>query len=174
MSGNYDPNLKILRELLALSIINRLDEAGFTESGFDDKTKEKVYSRNISGTNIDVKVYTTVVGMEVRGSGKDAIRVCATYKTKSGSQKGIVKSSRVNRHGNIEDIVERMISRMRKTWRSAQTGKKCLKCGAPTFVAKSGKDTCAEICWLTEDQKNAQRLNYKFKSSARRHRSRYQ
>ena len=111
--------------------------------------------------------------MQVRGEGKDAIRVCATYRTKSGEQKGIVKSSRVNRTGNINEIVDRMVSRMRSTWKSAKTGKKCYTCGAPTFTAKSGKNVCAEICWLTEDEKKAQKLQWKLKSSARRHRSRY-
>ena len=173
MSGDYDPNLKILRELLALSIITRLDEAGFSETGFDDRTKERVYSREIPGTGIDVKVYTTIVGMEVRGEGKDAIRVCATYNTRSGDQKGIVKSSRVNRVGNINEIVDRMVNRMRTTWRAAKTGEKCRSCGAPTFTAKSGNKVCAEICWLTEEEKKAQKLQWKFKSASRRHRSRY-
>ena len=55
MSGNYDPGLKILREMLALSIMGKLDDCGFVESGFDDKTRERVYSRDIPNTKISVK-----------------------------------------------------------------------------------------------------------------------
>ena len=33
MSGDYDPNLQILREMLALSIMGKLDECGFVETG---------------------------------------------------------------------------------------------------------------------------------------------
>ena len=173
MSGDYDPTLKILREMLALSIMGRLDEAGFTEDAEPDaKTRERVFSRSIDEI-ISVKVYTTVVGQEVRDNGKDAIRVCATYKTKDGSEKGIVKATRVHRTGNIEDIVERMIQRMRETWKSAKTGKKCTRCNSPTFIAKSGKATCAEICWLTKEQKEAEKLEWKLKNSARRHRRGY-
>tara|TARA_Y100000593_G_scaffold25146_2_gene50167 strand:+ start:27631 stop:28161 length:531 start_codon:yes stop_codon:yes gene_type:complete len=172
MSGDYDSSLPILREMLALSIMARLDEAGFTEIEPDGKTQERVFSRSIS-PNLNVRVYTTVVGQEVRDSGKDAIRVCATYRTKDGKDKGIVKATRVHRTGNIEDITERMIQRMRDTWKSAKTGKKCYSCGAPTFIAKSGKSVCAEICWLSKEQKEAENTQWKLKNAAKRHRNRY-
>ena len=173
MSGDYDPNLQILREMLALSIIGKLDECGFSEAGFDDKTREKVFARDISDSGISVKVYTTIVGREVRGGGKDAIRVCATYITKDGQSKGIVKSTRVHRTGNIDEIVERMYQRMRETWKSASTGERCHSCGAPKFTAKSGKKVCAEICWLTQDEKDASNMQWKLKQSAKRHRRGY-
>jgi len=172
MSGDYDPGLKILREMLALSIIGKLDDCGFVESGFDDKTRERVYSRDIPNTKISVKVYTTVVGQEVRGEGKDAIRVCATYMAKDGKNKGIVKSARVHRTGNIDEIVGRMHTRMRETWKAASTGDRC-HCGAPKFIAKSGKKVCADICWLTDEQKEADNIQYKLKQSAKRHRRGY-
>ena len=167
--NNYDPELPILRQMLALSIMGKLDDCGFVETGFDDKTREKVYSRVIPDTKIAVKVYTTVVGQEVRPSGKDAIRVCATYQTSDGDTRGIVKSTRVHRTGNIEDIVNRMHFRMRETWKSAATGAKC-HCGAPKFKAKSGKNVCADICWLTDEQKQEQKNQWKFKQAAKRHR----
>lgn len=169
MVSNYDPSLPILREMLALSIIAKLDDCGFTEFGFDDQTREKVYSRKIPETGISVNVYTTIVDREVRETGKDAIRVCAVYHAKDGTQRGIVKSTRIHRTGNIEDIVERMYTRMRETWKSAVTGKKCKSCGAPKFTAKSGKDVCAEICWLTPEQKESQNQAWKFKQAAKRH-----
>ncbi len=170
MSGDYDPNLQILREMLALSIIGKLDECGFIETGFDDKTREKVFSRDIPSTGISVKVYTTIVDREVRGEGKDAIRVCATYATKDGNSKGIVKSTRVHRTGNIDEIVNRMYTRMRETWKAAATGERCRSCGAPKFVAKSGKKVCADICWLTDEEKEANNMQWKLKNAAKRHR----
>ena len=173
MSGDYDPSLQILREMLALSIVGKLDECGFVETGFDDKTREKVYARVIPDTDIAVKVYTTIVDREVRGEGKDAIRVCATYSTKDGKSKGIVKSTRVHRTGNIDEIVDRMYGRMRETWKAAATGDRCHSCGAPKFVAKSGKKVCAEICWLTDEQKAIEQTEYKLKQTARRHRRGY-
>jgi hypothetical protein len=170
MSGDYDPNLQILREMLALSIIGKLNECGFIEAGFDDKTREKVFSRDIPNTGISVKVYTTVVDREVRGEGKDAIRVCATYAAKDGKSKGIVKSTRVHRTGNIDEIVKRMHNRMRETWKAAATGERCHSCGAPKFVAKSGKKVCADICWLTDEEKEANNMQWKLKNAAKRHR----
>jgi uncharacterized Zn finger protein (UPF0148 family) len=173
MVADYDPKLSILREMLALSILNKLEECGFSEVDSDEKTKERVYTRPIPNTNIDIRIYTSVVGQEVRGEGKDAIRVCATYSAKDGTQKGIVKATRVHRTGNIDEIVDRMYQRMRKTWKAASTGECCHSCGAPKFVAKSGKLVCADICWLTKEQKEADKLQYKFKQSAKRHRSGY-
>jgi len=173
MAGDYDPNLPILREMLALSILGKLEKCGFSEVDSDKKTKERVFTRSIKDTNIDVRIYTSVVGQEVRGEGKDAIRVCATYNAKDGSQKGIVKATRVHRTGNIDEIVERMYQRMRETWKSASTGERCHSCNAPKFVAKSGKLVCADICWLTKEQKEADQLQYKLKQSAKRHRRGY-
>jgi len=171
--NDYDPKLQILREMLALSIMGKLEDCGFSESGFDDKTREKVYSRNIPSLNIDVKVYTTIVGREVRREGKDAIRVCATYTAKDGKSRGIVKSTRVNRTGNIADITQRMHARMRETWKAASTGEKCHACGAPKFTTKANKKVCADICWLTDDEKQASDMQWKLKASAKRHRTGY-
>jgi len=171
MTGDYDPNLPILREMLALSILNKLDECGFSEVDSDEKTRERVFTRPIPDTGIDIRIYTSVVGQEVRGEGKDAIRVCATYNAKDGDQKGIVKATRVHRTGNIDEIVDRMYQRMRQTWKSASTGARCHSCGAPKFLAKSEKLVCADICWRTKEQKEADTLQWKLKQSSKRHRS---
>jgi len=165
--SNYDPKLRILREMLAMSILNKLEECGFEEiehvqlGSAYAKTAERVFARSIPNANIEVSVFTTVVGQAVRSSGKDAIRVCATYTAKDGSKKGIVKSTRIHRTGNIDDIVERMYSRMRETWKAAETGECCGQCGAPKFVSKNGNKVCAEICWLTEEEKKNNQRPYK-------------
>ena len=170
--SNYDPTLPILREMLAMSILNKLEECGFEETDTDAKTSERVFARSIPAANIDVNVYTTVVDQQVRASGKDAIRVCAVYTAKDGTKKGVVKSTRVHRTGNIEDIVSRMHQRMRSTWKSAKTGECCGQCGAPKFVAKSGNKVCAEICWVTPEEKAASKTPHKRKRTYRK-RSRY-
>ena len=166
--SDYDPELQILREMLAMSILNKLEECGFEETSTVRGTSERVFTRAIPDANIDVNVFTTIVGQEVRSSGKDAIRVCATYNTREGSTKGIVKSTRVHRTGNIEDIVERMYQRMRSTWKSAKTGDCCNSCGAPKFLAKSGNKVCAEICWLSDEEKSANKNQFKRKSRYRK------
>lgn len=173
MAGDYDPDLSILREMLAFSILNKLEECEFSEIENDETTKERVFTRPLQDTGISVRVYTTVVGQEVRGEGKDAIRVCAVYDTKDGGHKGIVKATRVHRTGNIDEIVNRMYDRMRTTWKAASTGKKCWKCNAPTFTSKSGKEVCADICWMTKEQKDADKTQWKLKQSAKRHRKGY-
>lgn len=168
--STYDPRHPLLRSMLALSIVNRLDEAGFVEANIEEERSstfsteysvvEKVYCRDVDGAeNCTIKVYTTVVGgygdrmLEVRASGKDAIRVCLVYKAKDGRTRGLSKERRVNRTGDIDAIVERMVVRMRDAWRTAKTGKRCSKCGAPKFVTKAGGLACAEICWVPEAQK---------------------
>ena len=180
---NYDPNMPILRQMLALSIITKLEECGFEllpnpRGAFGLKRPElaeRIYVRNITddGT-VRVKVFTTVIGgdndvpLEVRREGKDAIRVCATYTTKDGKDRGLLKETRVNRTGNMEDIVDRMYQRMRSAWKGASTGEKCHKCGAPKFTTKAGKLCCAEICWRTEEEKKRDEEDFRIKSAAKR------
>lgn len=163
--SNYDPNVPMLRQLLGLQILGKLEDAGFME---EPPTRplakpymaEKIYAR-VDGLppGMKVQVYTTVIGdnenvpVEVRASGKDAIRVAAVYVTKDGKTRGLGKETRVNRTGNVEDICERMLERMRGAWMTCKTPTRC-KCGAPKFVTKNNKLACAELCWLTEEEKN--------------------
>jgi len=163
--SNYDPNVPMLRQMLALSILGRLEEAGFLEEPLKEKLArpelaEKVFSRVVGSPKdgMKVMVYSTVVGdgeavpYEVRGAGKDAIRVSSVYVTKDGQTKGIGSDRRINRQGDIDDIVERMVERMRDAWKTCLNGERC-NCGAPKFRAKSGKKVCAEICWVSPEEK---------------------
>ena len=171
--SDYDPNFPILREMLALSLLNKLEECGFQEDAVVSGTKERVFYRSIPNANIDVRVFTTVVGQMVRENGKDAIRVCATYNARDGSAKGIIKSTRIHRTGNIEDIVERMYQRMRTTWKAAKTGERCTKCNAPKFTANSGNKVCAEICWISEEEKSLQKNHFDKYRNYRKTKRRY-
>jgi len=163
--STYDPDYEILRKMLALEIVMKLEECGFEEEALKTfmprsrpgrrrrwgpsstvTTKERVFSRPVN-ENIRIKVYTTVEDDEVRHVGKDSIRVCAVYTNKDGGTRGLVKERRVHRTGDIKDIVDRMHQRMRDTWRAASSTAKCNKCGAPKFTSKKGNLVCAEVCW---------------------------
>lgn len=186
--NDYDPKFPLLRQMLALSIINKMDECGFEllanpREAFGlsrPELAERIYTRGI-GTDdrMQVCVFTTVIGgengvpFEVRKEGKDAIRVCATYRTKDGKSRGIAKETRINRTGNIEDIIDRMHQRMRSAYKTGSSGERCHSCDAPKFTSKAGKMICAEICWKTDTQKFADEVSYKSKNSlSRRYRRR--
>ena len=176
---DYDPKIPLLRQMLALSIVNKMDECGFEllsnpRAAFGlsrPELAERVYARTIGKDDrMTVRVYTTVIGgennvpFEVRKEGKDAIRVCAIYETNDGSSRGIAKETRINRTGNIDDIVKRMHERMRSVYKAAASGARCGSCNAPKFTTKAGKLCCAEICWKTDEQKKQDELSYKHKT----------
>lgn len=181
MSNNYDPDVPMLRQMLALSILGRLEEAGFHEEPLKEKLArpelaEKVFSRVVGSPKdgMKVMVYSTVVGdgegvpYEVRGAGKDAIRVAGIYVTRDGIPRGISSERRVNRHGDIDDIVERMVGRMRDAWRTCKSGEYCRNCGAPKFVTKTGKKACAEICWVSPEEKEKSASEWRHKKASRK------
>lgn len=149
----YDHDSAAVREALAISIEIAMDAAGFKiDESVPPGTVEKVFSRHIPDTGIRVQVFSTVIpggwaGHTVRGVGADAIRVTAVYKSKDGKDRGIIKSARVHRVGEVGSIVDRILERARDVWSKARTGARCHNCGAPKFTAKSGRLVCADICW---------------------------
>ena len=173
--SDYDPNVPMLRQLLALQILGKLEDAGFREEPITHPMdrpymSERIYARHEGlPAGMKVQVFTTVIGdgdnvpIEVRASGKDAIRVCAVYVTKGGQTRGLSKETRINRTGNIEDIAERMMERMRKAWMTCKTAEYC-KCGAPKFVTKNNKLCCSEICWKSDEEKRADEISFKTKN----------
>ena len=139
------------RKILADKIISCMDMTGFSEIRIPRTySKEKVFQREIVGTNgsIYVMVYTTIEGSCVRDNGKDAIRVCAVYMNEN-TVRPLKKTKRVNRTGAMDDIIERMILRMRETYKIGRDCNTCRSCGAPMFISKSGNEVCARICWKT-------------------------
>lgn len=141
----FDSEMFESRKLLAEKIRSRLDECGFNLETVGD-SYEDVYEREVR-KGIFVRVYTSVVGPQVRPNGKDAIRVAGVYKSKSGAFRPLASETRINRTGNIEEIVERMVTRMRSVWVSCNSTQTCSKCGAPKFKAKTGNIVCADLCW---------------------------
>lgn len=141
----YNPESLYDRELLAQRLIIKLHSCGFEED--ISAAGERVFYRFVPETTKRVVVYTTIVGNSVRQVGKDAIRVCGLYRNSQEKWLGLIKTTRVNRAGTIEGIVDRTYQRMRETYGNIRIVKTC-KCGAPMFIAKSGKSVCSDFCWL--------------------------
>ena len=149
----YEPRNQGSRQALAGALVDMLEDAGFAREIIPG-TKEAVYSRPLN-EKVRVACYTSIVSGECRDVGYDAIRVVALYSAKDGKSRGICKAEkRVNRVGQVEAIVERTLERMREVYKTAQTPDRCECCGAPKFVSKKGNPVCADLCWLTDEQRN--------------------
>lgn len=135
---------------LAHALRDKMAECGFNDITLNG-TREEVYERAVDGTEgrIVVRVYTTIEGGRCRDWGRDAIRVCAVYKSrKDNKERGIASADhRVNRTGKVADIVDRTHGRMREVYKKALHPVLC-KCGAPKFTSKKGNAVCADLCWL--------------------------
>ena len=149
----YNPRSEKDREVLANSIKDKLVQCGFVVQTSD--YEELVYARNVAETGSKVLVFTSIgkTSGSVRIVGSDAIRVCGV----DVEDRGVSKSKRVNRTGQIDDIVERMYQRMRSSY--LETLKafdiKCKKCGANTFLSKKGNRVCSKVCWNKTGDSNA-------------------
>ena len=148
----YNPDDHNSRVELAIALLQKLEACQFQLEPKEEGTTEKIYYRNIND-KIRVVVYTTIVGHQVRSVGKDAIRICALYKANDGTERGIVKETRVNGVGNIEDITQRVYERMREVWARAGRPLTCLHCGSPVFISVKGNSVCAEFCWKKKEEK---------------------
>lgn len=152
----YDPSLALHRRHLAQRIVNVCLTAGFAEEAITVRkanVRERVFYRAVDGApGIRIQVWTTVEGDEVRSSGADAIRVCAVYRNKKGEDRGIVAATRTHRVGTVDDICDRLLIRMRETYKKARRPTRCSRCGAPTFKSKRNNDVCADLCFTDRVQ----------------------
>ena len=152
----FDPESRSSREQLAINIMAKLTECGFEPVDIEG-CNEAVYARTVNDS-VRILVYTTIVAapfnsFQVRPNGKDAIRVCAVYKSdRTKAERGITSEGRTNRTGTLEAICKRMHTRMRNSWAAVGSNKPCGKCGVPTFRSKGGRDTCCDLCWKTDAQ----------------------
>jgi hypothetical protein len=143
----YDPRTPESRRALAAGIVDALTNHSFMEE-YDERSGEKVLYRP-HPKGVRVQVWTSVdraSGM-ARSVGDDAIRVCAVYRTRDGVDRGILRTTRVNRVGDVDAIVGRVVERARTVWADVNTAPRCNRCGAPTFTSKAGNQVCAEVCW---------------------------
>jgi len=173
----YNPDNAAHRAALAASVTARLTEMGFSPF-FDKRWREVIYSRPVhTSPGVTVLVYTSCAPapdgrVKARRAGRDAIRVCAVYATKDGETRGLARAEkRVNRVGDIEDIVERMYQRAREVYGAAMNPCRCGSCGAPMFTSKAGNDVCADLCWLSDEERSRpapkQRKTYRRRSRRR-------
>lgn len=150
--ARYNPKNKQHRKSLATRIVKMLVAAGFS---LDASSKgEAVYERPVDGTTARVRVLTSIINGEVRVKDADAIRVCAVLDT-NGSTRGLVKSTRINRTGETDGITARLLTAMRKTYKTAQK-----RANDPGFLALPQQP--AKKRWVPKAKKAA----YKAKKSA--------
>ena len=150
----YDPECSASRLALQSKLVMTLADSGFEEVTFQG-TNERVFARECHGTDARVLVYTRIVNGQTRERGRDAIRVCAVRPMTNSAEKterGIVKSTRVNRVGTIESINRRMLGRMREVYKQARIvcvkqNPTCQDCGADQFLSKRGNWVCSNFCW---------------------------
>jgi hypothetical protein len=144
MKTAYDAQSAVSRRALATAIVEMVESCGFKPvyGGM-----EKVFARTIhTNEAIEVRVYTSVFGDQVDLVGADAIRVSVLYNTPDNKVRPLGRTKRVNRRGNIEDIVERTRQRMRQGYGIGLNPEQC-RCGAPKFTSKAGNLVCADACW---------------------------
>jgi len=170
----FNPESRSSRETLAIQLLAKLTACGFSPESREG-TDEALFSRAVDNTDgtVRVIVYTTVVPaggkLIVRENGSDSIRVCALYTSpRTGRDHGIVSETRTHRTGQVEDIVTRVYERMRSVYRAANSANRCPKCGAPTFTSKNKNVVCADFCWKTDTELNADRAGYRPNPYARR------
>jgi len=142
----YNPDSATDRENLAMAVEFKLQSCGFDPQTSSDPRMELIYKRQVGDTKMSVVVYTSIVNGRVRNLGKDAIRVAGVYEN-GEVRRGIVSDKRINRTGEIPEIVDRMYQRMRECYRACNTSRRCNSCNAPMFTSKNGNFVCAEVCW---------------------------
>jgi hypothetical protein len=138
--SGYDPRSAADRRELAARIVAALEGAGLARL---DRPGEAVYAAERE-PSVRVLVYTSIVSGSVRGVGEDAIRV-ATVWAGPPRERGLDRETTIHRVGTIDAIVARLLERVSHARTAALS--RCERCRAPAFMSKSGKPTCAAICW---------------------------
>ena len=147
MTTPFDPTFQPHRQFLATEISVLLSSLGFQPIN-RPRTNELVFAKQSTRLRgVQMLVYTSIQGGEVRTSGRDSIKVCSTYTSSNGSIRGIGSERRVHRTGNIKEIAPRIKDRIKDAAQHLNTLPTCNHCGAPTFKSKRGNQVCGEICW---------------------------
>lgn len=142
----YDHNSPGHRAALALEIKAILAGLGFKPTDVPG-SREMVFARDSTRLpRVQVRIYTSIVGAEVRQVGGDSIKVCAIYTDREGRSRGVTREQRVFRTGKIEEIPVRIKDRIGRVAADLNAATIC-HCGAPKLLAKSGKYYCGDLCW---------------------------
>lgn len=142
----YDPTNQEHRAHLASELV-----AAFTAKGYRPRQTpphEELQLAFLVKRNLQVRLYTSVVAGGARACGEDAIRVCLVYLAANGKQRGLAGETRINRVGEVQDIVGRAVKRADALVARVADLPKCRKCCAPLFTSRKGQEVCAELCWL--------------------------
>ena len=144
---DYDPNNSNHRAALALDIKATLAGIGFQPVEVPG-AKELVFARNSTRLRgVQMRIYTSIVGNEVRQVGGDSIKVCSVYTNTEGQVNGVTKEQRVFRTGQLEEIAGRIKDRIGKVAGELNAAQTC-GCGAPKLLSKKGNLYCGDRCWL--------------------------
>lgn len=147
MTTPFDPTFAPHRQFLATEISVLLSSLGFQPINLP-RTNELVFAKQSTRLpGVQMLVYTSIQGGEVRTSGRDSIKVCSTYTSSNGSIRGIGSERRVHRTGDIKEIAPRIKDRIKDAAQHLNGLPTCNHCGAPTFKSKRGNQVCGEICW---------------------------
>lgn len=141
---DYDPNRAEDRRRLAADMIDNLTAAGFAP--LVTPHAERVFTRAVA-PDLDVSVWTSIVGSEARACGTDAIRVALVYSAPGEARRGVARDVRVHRTGTIPRILARLEGRIARTAALAGEIPRCRECGAPTFESRAGARVCVALCW---------------------------
>ena len=144
---DYDPNNSNHRAALALDIKATLAGIGFQPIEVPG-AKELVFARNSTRLRgVQMRIYTSIVGNEVRQVGGDSIKVCSVYTNKEGQVNGVTREQRVFRTGQLEEIAGRIKDRISKVAGELNAAQVC-GCGAPKLLSKKGNLYCGDRCWI--------------------------
>ena len=114
---------------------NEMIDMGFDERSIE-RTKEAVFFRDIPDTNFSVAIFSTLENGEMRDSGSDAIKV-TLWNNKKG--RPIASESRINRVGEVADILIRVRDRARKVWGLAKHVHHCERCSDGVMIIRKPK-----------------------------------
>jgi hypothetical protein len=147
----YNPASLDDRKALGSLILSTLTQKGFGEA-FDSVAGETVLDFSVCRGGLPsgffIRIYTSVVNGVARGDGEDAIRACLVWQDpKTNALTPISKTRRVNRTGEMSEIMERTLERGRSLYSEIPSISRC-KCGAPKATSKAGNPYCAARCWI--------------------------
>ena len=147
----YNPSSLDDRKALGSLILSTLSQKGFSPAS-DSVAGETVLDFTVTNGGLPsgffIRIYTSVVNGIARPDGEDAIRACLVWQDpKTNLFTPISKTGRVNRTGEMSDIMERTLQRGRSLFSELPSVPRC-KCGAPKAVSKAGNLYCAARCWI--------------------------
>lgn len=143
---DYNPNSFAHRAALATDIKATLVGLGFQHKVIPGVNEMVFVKPSARLKGVEMRVFTSIVGDEVREVGGDSIKVCAIFVDKEGKNRGMIKERRIHRTGQLEKIAARVKDRIKDAAKDLNETKTC-SCGSPTGKSKAGNTYCLAVCW---------------------------